>query len=159
MILREDTHARLVIEDRPWLLGLVLVAVILIFVGIALFTWATQPMVALFCLAGAGLFGLMAGFMVRRSILILDRASGRAVWREVWLRGQREEVFDLSALVGTVVQTQRSTGRGGRSVVTSRVALRVTGRADPVPLTLVYASGPGAGRAAEAIDRWLAAGR
>lgn len=159
MKVREDSHARLVVEDRPWLMALVLVAAILGLCAGALFTWRTGPLVALSCLAGAALFGAMAAFMVRRVIVIFDRATGRAVWREARLRGQREEGFDLSQIAGTVVQTQRSTGRKGRPIVTARVALRIAGRAEPFPLTVVYSSGPGAGQAAEAIDRWLAAGR
>ncbi|HMO06731.1 MAG TPA: hypothetical protein PKD10_03655 [Paracoccaceae bacterium] len=159
MKFREDTHARLVVEDRPWALGIGLGAAITVFAGIALFTWRTEPVVALVGLGGALLFALVSVLFVRRSIVIFDRATGRAIWREASLRGTREETLDISAIREAVVQTHRSSGKNGTSTLTSRAALRVTGRAEPLALTMVYSSGQGAATAVEAINRWLRAGQ
>lgn len=153
------TPDRLTIESRPWVLGIALILAILIFLGVALFTVATEPWLALGMALGGALIGVMFVVFVRRVLVILDRPSGTVVIRTATLPGQTERSLRLADITGAGVETMVS-----RSIGSSHSDLSVSHTHRPVlrtatgdvPLTLVYSSGDGAARMAEAINRWLA---
>ncbi|QYK42642.1 MAG: hypothetical protein KF887_05910 [Paracoccaceae bacterium] len=156
MRVRQDTPERLVLEDRPWVMGIAMAGGVLIFVAVAITTLAEAPWLAVGMLGGAALFGGIGAVLIRRSIAIFDRAAGAMVWREVRIGATREETVALRDIRAAVVQTGST---GGSGATTRRCALRVDGRAEVLPLTVVYSSGSGAVQAAEAVNRWLAGNR
>ena len=154
----ETTPDRLTLDSRPWALGIALILAILIFLGIALFTVATEPWLALGMALGAALIGGMFVIFVRRVRVILDRPADAVAIRTATLLGQTERTLRLSDITAAGVETtvSRSTSSSSRvtSVTHTHRPILKTATGD-VPLTLIYSSGDGASRLAEAINRWL----
>jgi hypothetical protein len=155
MKLRAESPDRLVLEDRPVITGILLALAILGNCAGAIFAATEDLLIGLGVLAGVLIWGLAFWAFVRRTIVILDRPSGMALRRVASVTGQTEDALPLDRITGAIVQSHRSTGKS--SSTTYRAALVVRG-AEPFPLTKVYSSGRGATRAAEAVNRWLAAG-
>jgi hypothetical protein len=159
MKLIQETPARLVLEERPWVLGSALIIGILVFLALALGLWTVTVWLTL----GFGLAALLLAVcfvvFVQRVIVILDREAGALVIRTRNLMGQGERTLALSEVSGAEVETSRSTStsnNGGRTTsVTHRTVIAT--RSGPVPLTNIYTSGSGAENNAAAINRWLAA--
>lgn len=156
----EDTPGRLVLEDRPWLLGSVLIIGILIFLALAMGTYDVSIWLGI----GFGLASLLLAVcfvaFVRRVLVLFDRSAGALVIRTRSLMGQGEKTLALSDVTGAEVETSRSTSTnndGGTSIsITHRPVLAT--RSGPVPLTQVFSSGNGAEEIASAINAWLARG-
>lgn len=155
MRVRQDTPDRLVLEERPWVLGAGLALGVVVFSAVGLATVMSAPWLGLAMFGGAALFGLLFAVLVRRTIAIFDRTAGAMVLRSVSLFGTTETTLPLARIRGALVQTSHASGTGSMAASrTHRVALRLEG-AEPLPLTVVHSAGPGAARAAEAIDCWL----
>lgn len=153
----EDTPARLVIEDRPWVLGGILAVCILLSLALGMALWTTTAWATLgFGLTAAFLGGIFVIF-VRRILVILDRPAKSVVIRTRSLFGTDEHVLSLSVVTGAEVETSRSTSTdtdGSRSVsITYRPILSTV--SGPVPLTPFHSAGDGSRIIAEAINRWL----
>jgi hypothetical protein len=157
MNVKETTPERLTIESRPWLLGAVLIVVIVMLAGIALFMLSENAWVSLGLGGAAALIAVMFVIFVRRVLVIFDRAAGAVVIRTATLLGQKEQSLPLADVRHARVESFRSTSpSGGRSSTrtTHRPVLETT--KGPVPLTLISTSGNGAETVAIAINRWLA---
>ncbi len=159
MKLIEETPARLVVEDRPWIIGTALTLGILLCLALAMGLYRESGWLTL----GFGLASLLLAVLfvvfVRRVIVIFDRDAQALVIRTRSLTGDSETTLALADVTGAEVETSRSTSTsndGSRSVsVTHRPVL--TTRTGPVPLTQVYSSGSGAETIAAAVNRWLSA--
>lgn len=159
MKLIEETPARLVVEDRPWIIGTALTLGILLCLALAMGLYRGSGWLTL----GFGLASLLLAVLfvvfVRRVIVIFDRDAQALVIRTRSLTGDSETTLALADVTGAEVETSRSTSTsndGSRSVsVTHRPVL--TTRTGPVPLTQVYSSGSGAETIAAAVNRWLSA--
>lgn len=154
----ETTPDRLTLESRPWALGIALTLAILIFTGLALASLATEPRLAFGMALGAVLIGAMFVVFVRRVRVILDHPAGAVAIRTATVVGQTERILRLSDITAAGVETTVSRSTRSSNAVASvnhthRPVLK-TATGD-VPLTLVYSSGDGAARMAEAINRWL----
>jgi hypothetical protein len=150
MKIKENTPDRLVIEDRPILLAVLLSLFILIVAAGAVALamdgrWAKAGLVAVFL----PIVGAVLVIFVRRIILFLDRSADVALLRAVTLRGQTETRWPLDSVTGAVVQTS-SDGDGPAHRPALTLADGTT-----APLTPVYTSGGGAARATTAINGWL----
>jgi hypothetical protein len=156
MRIAEDLPERLTLEARPWALGSVLVAAILLFCALSLFTVGQNLWLGLGMALGAALFGLAFVVFVRRIIVIFDRPAQAVVIRTASLLGQTEVTHPLPAIRAAGIETQISanSSTGGRSQ-THRTVLQFHGGARPEPLTQIYSGGQGAQRMADAINRWL----
>jgi hypothetical protein len=157
MKITHDTADRLVIEDRPWAIGLGFAAAILIFAAIGLarlFAGAEGAGVLLF---GAALGGVGFCVFVRRTIAIFDRPAGALVWREASVFGAQERTVPLREIAGVEVEAGRGvrSSRRGRRTPTWRPVLRLKGDAAPLPLNRTFVSGDGAARVADAVTAWL----
>jgi hypothetical protein len=157
MKLIEDTPARLVVEDRPWIIGTALTLSILLCLALAMGLYRESGWLTLgFGLASLLLVVLFVVF-VRRVIVIFDRDARALVIRTRSLTGDSKTALALADVTGAEVETSRSTSTsndGSRSVsVTHRPVL--TTRTGPIPLTQVYSSGSGAETIAAAVNRWL----
>ncbi len=157
MRIAENTGDRLVVEDRPWAIGIGFAAAILLLAGFGfarLFAGTEGAGVLLF---GALLCGVGFGAFVRRTIAIFDRPAGAVVWREASVFGAQERTIPLREIAGVEVEAGRGvrSSRRGRRTPTCRPVLRLTGAAAPLPLNRTFVSGDGAARVAEAVTEWL----
>ncbi len=147
---------RLMLEEKPWLLGVIIAAAILIFVMMALLMLGDSIWMGLAMFLGAGLFGAAFVVFVRRVVVIFDRSAGAVVIRSVGVLGQSEQTLALADIAGVEVETtiSTSTQSGRRSSSKTHRATLLT-RQGKVPLTEVYSGGNGAADAAQAVKGWL----
>lgn len=150
------SDALLVLEDRPWLLGILLIAMALAFVfgGLAMMGEGMMLGGAFFALFGGGVPILIAALMVRRVRLTLDRSTGLLTRTMRSVRGLSQEIHALDRLtMATVGVSHDSDG------TTYRTELRLTGPDQTVPFTSYYTSGRKPEAMAQAVNDWLAAKR
>ncbi len=154
----EETPDRLVLEERPWLLGIILTISILVFCALAFGLAGTSLWLGLGFAVATAVFALAFIAFVRRVIAIFDRPARAVVLRTASLLGQREQTIVLTDITCAEVETSRSTSSSGGKLsgVTHRTVLRTSG--GPVPMTEVFSSGSGAARNAAIINRWLGTG-
>lgn len=153
MKIRTNTPELLIVEDRPWLLGVMLGGFILLFVAIGLSMLSSGEMAGWFVLLFGGGMGVVA-FMafVRRVQAVFHRSEG---WVEIRranvLRRQtvRHELHEVSRAV-----VQELSGKDGP---TRRVALIFDDgpSAGTHPLRLAYTNYGNPQGVADAINAWL----
>lgn len=153
----EETPASLVLEDKPWVLGSILIVGILVFLALALGLRGESGWLSLGFGLGTLLLAVCFVVFVQRVIVIFDRAAGAMVIRTRSLTGQSERTLPLSDVTQAEVETSRSTstsndGRRTTSITHRTVLTTVSG---PLPLTNSYSSGNSAAISAGAINRWL----
>lgn len=154
----EETRNRLVLEDKPWILGGLLIVGILFFLALALGLRSASVWLTLGFGLAAVLISCLFVVFVQRVVVIFDRYAGTVVIRRRSLNGETEQSLPLVIVTGADVETSRSissAGSGGRSTSITHRPVLVT-RSGPVPLTQIYSSGQGAERIAAVINRWLA---
>jgi len=158
MKITRDTPDQLIIENRPWLIGGFLIVFTLIFVavGLAAITYGEGVMGYAFVFFGGGAGMLAFAVFVRRVQVIFDRAAGSIRFRRKSVFGSSDVTHDLKHLDRAVVESSYS----GDSGATHRCVIILSGgmSAGVHPLTMAYSSGPGAQRAADAINAWCANG-
>lgn len=157
-ILDTSPH-RLTLEDRPWLLGIILTIAILFPLLLALATWRESLWLGFAMVLMAALFGVAFGVFVRRVTVIFDRDTATVAIRTKSVLGPSETTHPLAQLSRASVETSisRSTSSNGGRSTTSRTHRTVLHIGEEiVPLTLVYSGGDGAERMATAINDWLA---
>ena len=160
MKVTRNTDDILVVEDRPWLIAIMLVLFILIFVGVGIFLISDGIWAGLiFAIFGGGM-GVMALIVfVRRTQAVFHRPEGWVEIRQKSLIGTTKQRFRLGDISGAHVETSHSSDSQNRSSTTHRAALVIpqgpdTGRH---PITSVYSSGKGAHTITAAINDWLPA--
>lgn len=149
-----DTPDLLVVEDRPVLLALALIAFILMFVGAGLvMILAGEWWGILFALGGGGMGFVAFWAFVRRVQVVFHRPDGYVELRRRNLFGGSRVQHELAEIDRAVIEESQSSDSG----TTYRVALVVEHgqSAGRHPITLAYSSGRGHHRAAEAINSWL----
>ena len=153
MTVLENRPARLVLERRPWILGIGLILFTLIFVGAGIAMVTSGDLTGLFLSLGGGGMGFV-GFwaFVRRTRIIFDVDTATITIRRKTLTRFTEEVLPLAQVDRASVQTSH-----GDKTDTHRPVLVMTPDAPEtyVPIVPVYASGRGAARAAREINTWL----
>ena len=143
---------QLVIENRPWITSLALVAGGLLFIGIGLSTFLSGELMGLFFMVmGLVPFGMLFAFSRRTQILFL-KPEGKLVIRRRTLLGRSEVEHGLDEIGEAIVQS--SSGDNG---ATYRVALIFPeGQSAGIhPLTLVYDNFGGHDGMADTINAWL----
>lgn len=152
-----NTAERLVLEDRPWAVGIGFAAAILLLAGFGMARLLAGAEGAGLLLFGAVLCGAGFGAFVRRTIAIFDRGAGAMVWREASVFGTQERSVPLREIVGAEVEAGRGvrSSRRGRRTPTFRPVLRLAGGAAPLPLNRTFVAGDGAARVAETVADWL----
>ena len=156
MKITHNTPDLLIIDNTPWLVGILLAGMILMPVGFginALFSGDIQTGLLVLILGG-GFGALFFAVFVRRNQLVLDRRDNRVEMRRRTLFRQTSIRHDLRHLRRAIVQTSRSDNSD-----THRMTLELDGGMDPGlhPFTSVYTSGKGARRGADAVNAWLTA--
>jgi hypothetical protein len=157
MKILQETPERLVIEDRPVLLALILVGMIVMTAAITLWLLAEGDWTGLWLsLAPVGFAVAFVVFVVRVQATF-DRAAGLVTIETASIRRRTHETLPLADLRGAEVQTYFSqvAGPGRKQTRMSRPVLRVAGAPEPRPLMESYTAGNGAADAAASINRWL----
>jgi hypothetical protein len=153
-----NTPEQLIIEETPWVLGIMLVFFILAFVGPGLFLVTQGEVIGLFFAAvggGLGVMGLVV--FVQRVQVILDTTTDEVIVRRRSVLRYTQEVHPLSELA----EAQLDTTRGSKGTIMNRPVL-IFDRgmsAGPLPIIASYTSGQGPRRAVSAINGWLQATR
>lgn len=144
----------LVIEEKPWFLGLMLAVFVLGFAAAALAAaFEGQWLAALGLGAVAAAFAWVSARVVERVWLVLDRRAGTVELRRRSHGRFRRQGWPLARLEAVVEQSDF--GEGSR---TYRLALWLRDQPAPVPMTRYYQSGRGTKACAAAAREWLAAG-
>jgi hypothetical protein len=147
------TETQLVLEERPWLLGLLFVVIILSLALAAILLWRDgEPGWAVAMAAAAVGAWFLMRLAVERVWLVLDRAAGTVEFRRRGLARSRRDSFPLRALER--VELQRSLGDDGDE--TYRLAIWINGEPRPLPMTGYYQSGKGSEICVAAALAWLA---
>ena len=149
-----NTPDLLVIDKRPWIIGLLLIGVIFglltssvlsLLSGSVWGTLAPLPVVAF--------VGFFFWAFVRRSQLLLNAVDRTATLRNRTMSNYTEVVHDLDHLSGAILETS-----GGSDGDVYRMTLQIKAGMDEGlhPFTESYSSGPNANKAVEAVNTWLA---
>lgn len=144
---------QLILENRPWFLALTLGGMMLIFVAVGLgLTFNGDWFGMFFVVMGLIVPGILFAFMVRRTMVILDRSTGTIELRRKSVMGMKNEEYPLSDLKAARIATNFDVEGD-----THRCELEMA-QGKPIPLTIVYTNGSGPWRAADAINGWLGVG-
>ena len=142
----------LVIEDRPWFIGLLMIAMALVFLfgGMKLFAAGEAFGGLMMLVLGAGVPLLLAALMVRRVRLTFDRAAGTVTRVSRSVRGLTHDRYALDRL--ELAQLGVSTDSDG---TTYRTELRLRAPLETVPFTTYYTSGRKPRQMVDAVNDWL----
>lgn len=155
MKLARDTPEQLIVEDTPWLLGILLTLFTLTFVGAGIGLVASGELFGLlFALGGGGIGALCLTLMVRRVQVILDRPSDALIVRTRDLLRYTEVRHALSDLSKAVLEETR--GSKGNTLWRPTLILDRGMSAGAHPIVAVYTNGSSPRRMAAAINDWLA---
>lgn len=149
-----NTPDLLIVDDKPLLLGLMLIVFILVFVGAAaMIVMSGEPWGILFGLIGGGMGFAAFAVFVRRVQVVFHRPEGYVELRRRNIFGGSRVRHGLDEIARAELEESRSDNGG----LLWRVALVIdegpsVGRH---PVTLAYTNGRGHQRVAEAINRWL----
>ncbi|MFN3937283.1 MAG: hypothetical protein ACK4KW_06865 [Gemmobacter sp.] len=156
MRVRENTDHRLVLEDRPWLVGGIVVVFILLLAAFAMFSMSEGAwLVAIVLAAGAILGGGLGLYLfVRRTEVEFDRDDNRVTIRTVTVVGDKVQRHPLDRMRRATVETQAMSGRGTERAARVSLVFSEAGADWRVPLTLAYTTGPEPAEIATLVNRW-----
>ncbi len=160
MKITQNTPALLVVDDRPWFIGLLLIGFAAVFGALGLGAVISGYFGGLLMMLIAGLAGVAFTFLVERTQLVMDSTAGKLEIRKKSMRRKKVDKRDLKDLRHTTVESQTS-HRNGNPKTTSRIVL-VFSDDDPdsgTPLTAALTSGGAAERISPVINAWLEAAR
>lgn len=146
------SDAQLVLEDRPWLLGLLMILMAVGFLAFALSLLSTGEVAGGLSLAvvGVGVPSVVGSMMVQRVRLTLDRSTGLVTRTRRSVLGLTQETYPLRRLAEARIDSTR-----GKDGGTHRMELRLIDPSATVPFTTYHAGGSKARRMAEAVNDWL----
>lgn len=142
---------QLILEDKPWLIGVMMIVMALVFLagGMALFRAGEIFGAVMMGLLGVGVPLLIAAVMVQRVRLILDRDTGTISRTSRSVRGLSHTTYALDRL--TEARVDASTDSDG---TTYRLHLHLSDPAEIVPFTSYYTSGRKPERLCAAVNEW-----
>ncbi|WP_322867835.1 hypothetical protein U5922_017455 [Aquicoccus sp. G2-2] len=153
MKIRKNTDQTLIVGDRPWLIGVMLILFSLIFTGTGLAIVSQGDWMGLIFVA-VGLIMAPAFFaiFVRRVQVVFYRPEGWVEIRRKSVFGQRKSRYRIENVNAAKVES--TTGKNGTLY---RVALNMTvaGVTGTKPLTKAYSNMGHPFEVAEAINRWI----
>jgi len=143
----------LIIDNTPWLFGIILMAAVFGAIVSGLFLLVTgDGITALWHVPLVAFLMIFVWAFVRRNQLLLDARARTVTHRRRTIFSHTEVIHDLSHLAETFVEESR-----GKNGPTYRMTLRLGAGMDrgDHPFTMAYTSGPGARRASNAVNDWL----
>lgn len=152
VIHRSDTL--LVLEDRPWFIGLLMILMALCFLygGMALFGEGKSLGGLFMAVLGGGVPVLLAAWLVRRVRLTFDRATGQLTRTMRSVRGFSQQSYPLDRITGAKVAVNFDSDGN-----TYRTELQLTDPSETVPFTTYYTNGPKPEAMAQTVNDWLTA--
>lgn len=146
------TDTLLMIEDQPWLIGVLMIVMALIFAfgGMALLVSGELFGGLMMVLVGVGVPVLIGALMVQRVRLTFDRAAGTVTRTRRSVLGLTQSTYALDRLEGARVGV--STDSDGS---TYRTELDLRDPVETVPFTTYYTSGGRPDEMARAVNDWL----
>ncbi|HIP24480.1 MAG TPA: hypothetical protein EYG79_12945 [Rhodobacteraceae bacterium] len=161
MKMSQNTPDLLIIDDRPWLLGGILIGFITIFtgIGVAMLFAGLLAGIVMFLIAGSVFAAFY--FLVERTQLVLDARTGQLEIRKKSMRRMKRSAHALKDLRHTTVEARVSTGSTGAGSNISRLILVMReGHGETnTPLTSALTSGGAAEKISPIVNAWLAAAR
>lgn len=150
VIHRSDTL--LVLEDRPWRLGLTMIVMAVGFLAFALSLFSDGEVAGgiMLGLIGVGVPLGIGSLMVQRVQLRLDRSTGLVTRTCRSVRGLTQETYPLRRLAEARVDSNRGNNGG-----THRMELRLVKPPAEVPFTSYHSGGSQAEQMANAVNSWL----
>lgn len=144
---------QLIIENRPWVISLALVAGWALFFAIGLSIFLSGQPMGLIFMAASVIPLILIYFFARRTQVLFLRPEGQLIIRRKTLLGSSQVVHELNEVDHAIVQ-QSSTKDGG---ATYRVALVFPEgqSAGTHPLTLAYSNFSDHHGMADTINAWL----
>ncbi|WP_103258556.1 hypothetical protein [Tabrizicola aquatica] len=154
----DQTPDRLLLEENPLLLGVLLAIAVFLPLALAVVLLVQGSWFGLIPLAVAAFLALFLVLFVVRTRVLFDRPAGHVVIRLRRLTGETAQVLPLADIRAARVETSisRSTPTNGGTATVSEThrAVLLTPQGE-VPLTTAYSAGDGAERMAQAINDWL----
>lgn len=143
---------QLVLEDRPWLIGLLVIGMAMagLFGSMAMVGSGQMLAGTVMGIFGVGGTLLIGALLVKRVRLILDRGTGRITRISRSVGGLTQEEHALARLVEARIGT-RTDAKG----TTRRTELLLSGPEQTLPFTDYYTSGGKPERMAQTINDWL----
>ncbi len=159
MKISKNTPDLMVIDDRPWFIGLFLIGFIAIFASIGATMLYSGLLGGVFMLLIAGAIFTGFYFLVERTQLVLDASAGKLEIRKKSMRRMKRDKYALKELRHTTVDSRTSSSSSGNSTKTSRLVLVFNGEngETDTPLTAAYTSGGAAERISPVVNAWLEA--
>lgn len=144
----------LVLEDRPWFIGIFMIAMALVFIGASMAVIGRGEILGGFLLGlvGGGVPILIAALMVRRVRLTLDRQAGRLTRISRSVAGLKQADYALGRLSEAKVGVNYDSDGN-----TYRTELHLQDPPEIVPFTSYYTNGRKPERMAETVNEWLTA--
>lgn len=142
----------LVLEDKPWFIGILMIGMVLVFLfgGMKLLSAGEAFGGLMMLLVGAGVPLLIGALTVRRVRLTFDRREGTVTRASRSVRGLRQDCFALDRLAAA--QLGSSTDSDG---TTYRTELRLRAPLETVPFTSYYTNGRKPQQMVDAVNDWL----
>ncbi len=149
-----NTPNQLIIADVPWLIGAMLIAFILIFVGAGFAMLADGEWWGiLFGLFGGGMGAIAFVLFVRRVQIIFDRANDSIVVRRRSVFGYSQAKLKLSDLDRAILE--HSTNSDGDHVERPTLVFGGGPKAGHFPIVDAYTNTGGPKRLVNAVNDWL----
>ena len=163
MKVTRNTPDHLILNDTPWLIGIMLAGFVFVFLAIGLLV-STDNMLAGLAFGGLGALigGACFAVFVRRTQIILNASDNTLKLQRQSVFGYQSVTHPLDDLSHAIVETAMPSRTGSTNPKsTSRITLVFPAgmSAGHHPVTQVYTSGGGATRGADAINTWLNAHR
>tara|TARA_R110002126_G_scaffold91397_1_gene217564 strand:- start:9 stop:527 length:519 start_codon:yes stop_codon:yes gene_type:complete len=150
----QDSPDRLLLDETPWVLALMLTVFILIFAGSGLFIMSAEPMFGLvFAVFGGGIGAVVLIALVQRLQIILDRAAGTVTIRRKSMLRYDQVVHALEDVSHAELET--TIGSKGTTLARPVLVLSRGMSAGRHPLISAYSNLSGPPKMVEAINRWL----
>ena len=148
---------RLILRSRPWLLGIGLICVMLVFFGITVDQSLKSAPDAWKPLMIFGIFAEVFSLFVRQVVVVFDRPAGTVVIHTRTVFGSTAATHSLTGLTAAKIEADTSDSSdsiGGTSKPTHRPVLRYSD-GKSVPITTIFSGGDGAETTAKAVNAWL----
>lgn len=154
MKVTRKTVDQLIIADIPWLIGIFISLLILVFVGIGLSIVIDGELMGFFFVAiGSLVGGICFVAFVRRTQVILNRTTDKITIRQRSVFGFRENFYVLSEL--DRAELEDTTDSDGDTMYRPTLVFSSHGSSKRTPIVSSYTNTSGPGRIVDAINDWL----
>ena len=160
MKITQNTPELLVIDDRPWLFGLIFIGFAGIFASIGAVMLYEGLWGGIFMFLIAGLIFTAFYFLIERTQLVIDASAGQLEIRKKSMHRMKRDRFDLKNLRRTTVETKTSFSNGTSKVISRLILVFDEGDGETgTPLTAALTSGGAAERISPVVNAWLEAAK